>query len=166
MNLNVDQTQVVCEAIKDMLPSLIKSAHDFKWVVQSLSAEQCQVVCEALKDMLPKLIKSATGFQSAIYPLCPKQCQVVCEALKDTLLKLFPSTKDIKALSLISDAQKAVLLDAFNRHQSSTLAVSRTVLSYKHFLEAKIRRLKRRKMAFLGVNLLEDKKSPRKHNMP
>jgi len=96
ISLDAEKCQVICTAMKDTLPNILKSSGDFTRMIKQLSAEQCVAVYASMKDALPNFIKSPNDFISMIERLSAEQCAAVCTAMKDTLPNIIKSSTDFR----------------------------------------------------------------------
>ena len=81
ITLDVEKIEVVCTAMKEALPGILKTGYDFSQALGYLTAEQCTEVYTAMKEALPGIIKTGDDFGLALRYLTAEQCTAVCTNL-------------------------------------------------------------------------------------
>lgn len=92
-HLTPAQHRAVYGAVKDKLPDLIKSASEFKAVMECLDPGHCRAVCERLKTKLSDIM-TAYDFSQAIAGFSVEKRAAIGQALIDKLPNLIHSTDD------------------------------------------------------------------------
>ncbi|STX88398.1 Uncharacterised protein [Legionella feeleii] len=93
-NLSLEQSLLVCNALKEKLHDIIKTVSDFKYILVSLSSEQGALVFELIEHQLLNLIKTGEDFGIALAALAPEQHVLLFKAIKHKLPDLINTAID------------------------------------------------------------------------
>lgn len=115
--LDVETTVVLCEAIKDKLPTLICSIGDFESnhqddeeyesdevvmrVFELLSLAQCKVLCHAMSGQWMSIINTGFRFNYILQRLDLEKSLAICDSMKDSWPEIIKTVHDY--LELVKD---------------------------------------------------------------
>lgn len=103
--LEKKQCVIICDTLKEYLPSLIKTAQNFNVTLQCLTTEKRTIVYKELKETLPSLIKKGEDFGLILQYLTTEQCITLCTALKEQLPSSVKNGAFSKALQALTTEQ-------------------------------------------------------------